>query len=137
MNQRVFLDASFWIVYRDEKGDGHASAKQTVERLFQQRTHFVTTLPVICEIHAYFCRSLVKRERALKDFWNNPVVTIEEISHQDQIAAIELLQQHRDKTFSLCDAVSFVVMRRLNLSRVLARDNHFRQTGEFQIVDSR
>jgi len=132
---RVFVDASFWIVYRDEDDARHASAKQIITDLFQRRTHFATTLPVVCEIHAYFTRNSQKRERVLKDFWNNPVLTIEEISHQDQEAAMELLRQNGDKTYSLCDAISFVVMRRLKANRAVSFDNHFRQFGEFEIIN--
>jgi predicted nucleic acid-binding protein len=134
MTNRVFLDASFWIVYRDEKELLHPVARRTIGELFHQRVHFVTTLPVACEVHAYFVRSRPKREAILKDFCENPVVMIEEISHRDQTNALELLRHHRDKTFSLCDALSFVTMQRLHLGRALAFDNHFRQFGEFEII---
>ena len=131
----IFLDASFWIVYREEKEDNHSVARRVMSELFRQRNHFVATLPVVCEIHAYFARDQGKREQILKDFFNNPVVTIEDISHQDQKAALEILQSHRDKTYSLCDALSFIVMRRLNVMRALAFDSHFRQFGEFEILN--
>jgi len=131
----IFLDASFWIVYRDEKEDNHSVARRVMGDLFRQRSHFVTTLPVICEIHAYFAREQHKRGQILRDLFDNPVVTIENISHQDQAVALEILQSHRDKTYSLCDALSFVVMRRLNVKRVLAFDGHFHQFGEFEILN--
>lgn len=130
----IFLDASFWIVYREEKGDNHLPARRFMAELFRQRSHFVTTLPVVCEIHAYFAREQLKRDQILKDFFGNPIVALENILHQDQQAALEILKSRRDKTYSLCDALSFVVMRRLNLKRALAFDNHFRQFGEFEII---
>jgi uncharacterized protein len=130
----IFLDASFWVVYREEKEGNHPLARRVMSELFRQHSHFVTILPVVCEIHAYFARERTKREQILRDLFSNSVVMLENILHQDQQAALEILQSHRDKTYSLCDALSFVVMRRLDVKRALAFDNHFRQFGEFEII---
>ena len=134
MTNRVFLDSSFWITYREESEARHLEAQKLLAELFRQRTHFVTTLPVVCEVHATFSRNRRKRAHVLNDLCQNPLVTIEEISHQDQEAALELLQANHDKTYPLCDAISFVVMRRLKITRAAAFDNHFRQFGEFEVL---
>ena len=131
---RVFIDSSFWITYREENEARGAEAQRIVAELFRQQTHFVTTLPVICEIHAAFSRNPRKRMLVLRDLCNNPLVTIEDVSHQDQKAALELLFLHKDKTYPLCDAISFVIMRRLKIARAAAFDVHFRQFGEFEII---
>ena len=47
---------------------------------------------------------------------------------------MQLLRQYRDKSFSLCDAVSFIVMRRLGLRQAATFDEHFRQLGEFEVI---
>ena len=70
----------------------------------------------------------------LNDLCHNPLVTIEEVSHQDQKAALEILRTNQDKTYPLCDAISFVVIRRLKIARAAAFDNHFRQFGEFEVL---
>lgn len=134
MTNSVFLDASFWVAYRDKDQTNHPNARQIVADLFHQRVHFTTTLPVICEIHAAFSRRNRIRAQILKDLWNNPVVRTEDISHQDEITAIEILHANGDKTYSLCDALSFVIMRRLNIRRAVSFDKHFRQFGEFEII---
>ncbi len=134
MTNSIFLDASFWVVYRDQDEVNHAAAKQILADLRSQRTYFTTTLPVVCEIHANFCRRHRVRGKVLDDFWNNPLIKIEEISHQDEAAATGLLRLNSDKTYSLCDALSFVVMRRLNITRALTFDRHFRQFGEFETI---
>jgi|SRR5579863_6154819 len=131
---RVFLDASFWVTYRDEDEARHADAIRVMAGLFRQRAQFVTTLAVLCEIHANFSRNRLKRALVLEDLWNNPLVTVEEISHQDQTEAIELLRDHHDKSYSLCDALSLVVMRRLGAKRVVTFDNHFKQFGAFEVI---
>jgi uncharacterized protein len=137
MTNPVFLDASFWIDFRDEEALPHSLACRTVADLFRQRVRMVTTLPVICEIHAYFTRSRVARETVLKELCANPIVTIEDVSLQDQTEALNILRKHRDKDYSLCDALSFVVMRRLRVARVLSFDDHFRQFGEFEVIPNR
>jgi predicted nucleic acid-binding protein len=131
----VFIDSSFWITYREESEARWPEAQRIIADLFRQRAHFVTTLPVVCEVHAAFARNLRKRAQVLKDLCNNPLVTIEDVSHQDQEAALELLSLHKDKTYPLCDAISFAVMRRLKIARAVAFDVHFRQFGEFEILN--
>ena len=134
MNNRVFLDSSFWITYRNDKEPRQAEANRSLKELFRQRTQFVTTLPVICEIHAAFSRTRRKAVVVLEDFRDNPLLTIEEVTHEDRESAIKLLHANRDKTYALCDAISFVVMRRLGIKRAAAFDRHFQQIGEFEII---
>jgi uncharacterized protein len=43
--------------------------------------------------------------------------------------AIELLAARQDKTYSLCDAVSFVAMSQRNITDSLTTDRHFEQEG--------
>jgi len=40
-----------------------------------------------------------------------------------------LLLARQDKTYSLCDAVSFVLMRRRHLTEAWTTDRHFEQEG--------
>ncbi len=132
MTNHIFLDASFWIAYRNERQNCHREAIRILTEMAQRRTKFVTTLPVLCEIHAHFSRT-PKKKAILQDFESNPLVHIEEVTHADQQLAFKLLRQQTDKSYSLCDAVSFVVMQRLGLKQALAFDDHFRQFGEFEI----
>lgn len=43
--------------------------------------------------------------------------------------AMALLLAREDKTYSLCDAVSFVLMRQRRLTEALTTDRHFGQEG--------
>lgn len=42
---------------------------------------------------------------------------------------MNLLFARQDKSYSLCDAVSFVVMRQRNITKALTTDHHFEQEG--------
>jgi len=43
--------------------------------------------------------------------------------------AVSLLEARLDKSYSLCDAVSFVLMRQRRLQEALTTDRHFEQEG--------
>jgi len=131
---RVFIDSSFWIAFRNEKQTHHQRAREILTELFQQRTQFMATPFVFAEVHATFSRSKAIREQIIQDFWENRLMHLAEISNDDHQAAIALLREHQDKTYPFCDAVSFVVMRRLEVRRVAAFDDHFRQFGEFEVL---
>lgn len=130
----VFIDSSFWISYRAEENPRQREATQIMTRLYRERVRLVITLPIFCEVHATFSRNCDVRETILQDFSNNPLVLIEDIMPEDQQSAIKLLQANRDKTYSLCHALSFAVMRRLGIRRAVTFDRHFKQFGEFEIV---
>ena len=131
----IFADAGFWIARRDESDQNHELAVKLTERILRRRATFLITPLVFAEVHAHFSRARITRERIIRDCWANPVVQIEQPTFADQSQAIELLRRHQDKTFSFCDVVSFVVMLRLQVRAALSFDQHFRQFGQFTIID--
>jgi predicted nucleic acid-binding protein len=130
----VLLDASFWIALRDPREPWHREARRMAEKLLGGRTFFVFTSFILAETHAHFSRSPAIRVQILDDAQQNPAMRWETVSRSDELGALALLRGHRDKQYSLCDAISFVVMRRLGISRAATFDSHFRQFGQFEIV---
>ncbi len=63
---------------------------------------------------------------ALMDNPDIELVWIDERFHREAFA---LLLGRKDKEYSLCDAVSFVLMRQRNLYQALTTDKHFEQEG--------
>jgi len=47
-----------------------------------------------------------------------------------------LLDQRRDKSYSLCDAISFVLMRDLRITDALTADRHFEREGFVRLLKS-
>ena len=63
------------------------------------------------------------------DLVGNPdidTVWVDEALHRE---AVDLLLARQDKTYSLCDAVSFVLMRQRHLTEALTTDRRFEQEG--------
>ena len=61
------------------------------------------------------------------DLIGNPLIEmiwVDEILHR---AALTFLQTRLDKTYSLCDAVSFILMRQRGVRDALTTDRHFVQ----------
>ena len=131
---RVFIDSSFWIAFRSDEQTYHTRAREIVAGLFRERAEFLATPFVFAEIHATFTRSPKIREQIISDFWENPLMHLAEVSTEDSRAAIALLRKYSDKSYPFCDAVSFVVMQRLDIKRAAAFDAHFQQFGQFEIL---
>jgi predicted nucleic acid-binding protein len=56
---------------------------------------------------------------------------VDETLHRDALA---LLQARPDKSYSLCDAVSFLVMRNSDITEALTTDRHFAQEGFVKLL---
>ncbi|MDQ3219826.1 MAG: hypothetical protein M3Q26_03625 [Acidobacteriota bacterium] len=50
------------------------------------------------------------------------------------LEALNLLKSRQDKSYSLCDAVSFILMRERGLDRALTTDKHFEQEGFLRLL---
>jgi len=94
----------------------------------------VTTLPVLCEIHAHFSRTPEKKRVILQDFETIRSSTSRKSRTRINNSRSSCCAGKPTNHIRLCDAVSFVVMQRLGLKQALAFDEHFRQFGEFEII---
>jgi predicted nucleic acid-binding protein len=63
------------------------------------------------------------------DLLHNPLVEVVWISEATHRLALDLLQTRIDKSYSLCDAVSFLWMEERGLADALTTDHHFTQAG--------
>jgi len=59
------------------------------------------------------------------------VTYVDEALHR---AALAHLQQRPDKAWSLCDAVSFLLMARHGIPDALTTDHHFEQAGFVRLL---
>lgn len=59
----------------------------------------------------------------------NPLVEVIWVDELLYRVALAFLQARLDKTYSLCDAVSFLLMQQRGLTEALTTDHHFEQAG--------
>jgi predicted nucleic acid-binding protein len=64
----------------------------------------------------------------------NPEIEIVWVDELLTRAALEFLKSRMDKNYSLCDAVSFLIMQERTLTEALTTDHHFEQAGFRQLL---
>jgi len=134
--RRVFVDSSafFALIAREVRLRTHAT--MIFHRATSERWTLLTTNAVVIETHALLLNRMRQgRRKALQflDALAHSKVEVERCTEQDERAAIALLRAHTDKSYSLCDALSFVVMERLGVEEAISYDADFRSYGRFLI----
>ena len=71
--------------------------------------------------------------RAIQKSGEIEVVWVEPDLHE---LAMDLLINRNDKSWSLCDAISFLLMREYDQHEALTTDHHFEQAGLTRLLDS-
>ena len=75
------------------------------------------------------------RQKALEflDHLERSKFQVERVTEADERLAIALVRAHADKTYSLADALSFVVAERLGITEAIACDDDFRRYGRLTV----
>jgi predicted nucleic acid-binding protein len=135
--KRVFVDTSGFFALLVEEDQFHEYARLLFRQANTERWHLVTTNVVVIETYALLLvRSHSSRYDALRflDMIEKDAYRVERIRKTDETRARALVRAHQDKTYSLCDALSFIVMERLRITEAIAFDRHFRSYGRFMIL---
>lgn len=124
----MLLDTSGLLCLHHRAEPFHHQARLHYEHARSRITHSY----VLAEFVALATVRRLPRMPALaymNDLLDNPdieMVWVDEALHRE---AMRLLLARQDKTYSLCDAVSFVLMRQRNITEGLTTDHHFEQEG--------
>jgi uncharacterized protein len=124
----MLIDTSGFLCLYDESEKHHQKAL-----LSYDSTNFrLTTNYILAEYVALAHVRGVPREEILR--FSSLILTDNDIEiiwvDEDlHTKAVELMNQRKDKTYSLCDSVSFVIMRERVLNNALTTDKHFEQEG--------
>jgi uncharacterized protein len=135
--RRVFVDTSGFYALIVGKDDNHGRADELFGLAQREAWRLVTTNAVVFETHALLLhRSRPGREMALKflDAVQADTYDVVRVRKNDEEKAIALIRAHEDKLYSLCDALSFVVMERLRIHEAIAFDQDFRTYGKFALL---
>jgi predicted nucleic acid-binding protein len=129
----MFVDTSgIYCLYNRDQRD-HYSAIEFYE-LARRR---VTTNYVLAEYIALSDKHGSSRKDAI-DFsqrvLDDDEIKVVWVSPGLHRQAVQLLVDRDDKTYSLCDAVSFIVMRDFGITDALTTDRHFKQEGFVRLL---
>ena len=127
----VFLDTGYLIALEAGDDQNHEAARRHWGRFSRRLPPLVTTSLVFAEVVTFF-NARGQHAKAVKignRLLQSPAVTLVEVDQPLLLTAWEYFQQHADKSFSLADCASFVVMRARGLDHALTFDRHFTQAG--------
>lgn len=127
----LFLDSNFVIGLEIADDQHHEEAAQYWRVLLETSFCLVTTSYVLDEI-VTFLNSRRQHDKAVKVGNNLLNASHVQIIHVDEPLFYEgwqYFEQHADKTYSLTDCVSFVLMEKLGIREALTFDRHFTQAG--------
>lgn len=124
----MLLDTSGLLALLHEDETQHFAAVTA----YEQATSRVTHSYVLAEFVPLATVRGVPRSSTLefsKRLLATPAVSVTWVSESLHRRAVDLLSARRDKDYSLCDAVSFVLMREHKVLDALTSDRHFEQEG--------
>jgi predicted nucleic acid-binding protein len=125
---KVFADAFFYIALINRLDAAHERAKQWAAEFDGE---VVTTQWILTEVADAFSGSAIRHrvKPALDKIAEDPDATVVPVSPEYFERGLELYHARPDKTWSLTDCISFVVMADEGLTETLTRDHHFEQAG--------
>ncbi len=127
----VFLDTSYLIALEASDDTHHAKALAHWITFARRPFPIVTTSLVFAETVTFF-NARGRHAKAVELGSRLIESTALRVVHVDPelfFAGWDLLAKQKDKTYSLTDCVSFVLMRREGIHKALAFDHHFEQAG--------
>ncbi len=135
--KQIFLDSGAFYALLVAEDAFHQRAVELFQRADSEGWTFVTTNLVVIETYALLlARTRRGRDNAIAflDSVEASACQVERVTMDDEANGIEIVRAHQDKTYSLCDAISFAVMKRKGIAEAISFDRHFREYGQFIIL---
>jgi len=131
----MLIDTSGWFCIFDVTQPGHDLAL----RLYEGARRRVTHSYVIAEFVALSeARKMLRSDMLtfLSNLLQDSEISVFWVDEPTTQNAVDLLNRRADKSWSLCDAVSFVLMDEFGLTDALTTDHHFEQAGFVRLLTS-
>ncbi|MEG3436202.1 PIN domain-containing protein [Pannus brasiliensis CCIBt3594] len=124
----ILLDTSGLLCYVHENEPQHREAVQILDNTGRSltRSYVLSEFVALAQARHYPRFHSLNFIIALLENPDIDTVWVDESLHRE---AMDLLLARPDKTYSLCDAVSFVLMRQRGLDEALTTDRHFEREG--------
>ena len=137
MNGReVLVDSTAWIALLHRRDQFHQPATERYGQLVSDGRWLVTTSLILVEVANALAslqhRSLaIELERRCRETKIGELVWIDRRVHEK---GWDLYRQRADKSWSLVDCTSFVLMQERKIREALTADHHFEQAGFVKLL---
>jgi predicted nucleic acid-binding protein len=132
----IFADAAFWIALTNRRDQYHSHALLWSRYLAAAAVNIVTTEGVLWEwMNAFAATST--RGIAVEGYrrrHQDPQVRVVAFSADLIESSVRLYETRSDKSWSLTDCCSFVVMEQHGIRLALTTDHHFEQVGATAVL---
>lgn len=124
----MLLDTSGLLCLHHAAEARHGEARTLFDAAWEKVTHsyVLSELVALGTVRGLPRAPLLAFVADLQDSTEVEMVWVGESLHR---AALTLLEQREDKTWSLCDGVSFILMEERGITAALTTDRHFAQAG--------
>lgn len=129
----MFLDTSGLLSLFDSRDAFHNEAMRAFHRADRLLTHNYVLAELVALTNA---RNLPRQESLgfLRDLMDHPLIEVFWIDEASHRAGMDLLDSRMDKSYSLCDAISFLQMQERGVTESLTTDHHFEQEGFIRLL---
>ena len=131
----MLVDTSGWLCILDERDERHRTAVDLFNssRTLITHSYIIAELVPLCQSKRF---SRIRTLNFLDELVSDPTIEILWLDVTLTRQGINLLASREDKRWSLCDAVSFIIMNRYGISDALTTDHHFEQAGFVRLLES-
>ena len=130
----MFLDTSGLLCLihrREEQHEKAVSSYSAATTPRFTRSYVLDEFIALAQARKLSRRAALDFSERLIDDANIETVWVDETQHREALA---LLRARPDKAYTLCDAVSFGIMRRRGITEALTTDRHFEQEGFVRLL---
>ncbi len=131
----MLLDTSGLLCLFDRRDFRHPDALGFYNAARMRLTHNYVLVEFVALAQARHA-SRVEALAFVIDLFDDPEVEVVWVNERLHQRALILLQERLDKAWSLCDAVSFLLMQQRSLTEALTTDHHFEQAGFIKLLQS-
>src|SRR3989338_423647 len=129
--EEIIIDTSGFKALIDNKDEFHKEAVKIWKKLEREEIIIVTSNYVLDETFTLFrAKCGIEIVLEFRDYIvkSTPILKIQRVTSRDEASAWNWFVKDWGK-LSFTDCVSFGLMRRLNIKRVVSFDDHFKQAG--------
>lgn len=130
----MLLDTSglFCLFHRDEPQNAESVELYTRAKILLTHSYVLAEFVPLTQSRGLPRAQALEFSQRIIDDSGIELVWVDDPLHRQ---ALSLLQARQDKTYSLCDAVSFVLMRERKINEALTTDKHFVLEGFERLLE--